>query len=801
MNRHLTSFIALGACVLAANGAQLTPEEALNRLNAESGIVRKVTATGKPELAYTAATGSVNQFYVFNNAGSNGFTIVAADDCVMPLLGFSEESSFDPADMPDNMKAWLESYQEQINWAIANGAGTAPASKANRADIQPLIKSRWGQDDPYNTLCPSYNGQKCATGCVATAMAQIMNFHQWPQKGKGSNSYRWSNQTLSMNFGNTTFDWANMTNTYKSSSTTEEKDAVALLMYACGISVDMTYGPSSGALSAKPATSLINYFDYDKGTTYYLRAYFSGSEWEQMIYDELAAKRPVMYDGLTGSNEGHEFVCDGYRDGYFHINWGWSGMSDGYFLLSALDPGAQGTGGGSSGFNFQQGATLGIQKPVEGSEAKATLVGTKEFYTDKSTYARNDMIDIYNQQYVYYPAGGSINAQLGLKFTDSDGKSQYILGPAAAAEFKGMSTYIKSYPMMGSDFPQSGTFTVKPAFYNTLTKKWSDILIPINYSQGFSVTIEGNSITFSPLAYDPQLKISDINVLTSLYTGKKFHVTATATVTGNEYYGSIKAALKKSGSNTISNWSSRLQIDVEPGQTVDIDMISEFTRSSAAGDYDFVFIDDNNNILSDPVPVKYLGTPLSTGIELVKFEPESSSMPQNHIKLNGTVKCVSGYFADALEIYLFEPNNNFSVTQWTTETLWINEGETADFTIEGEYLDGKTGLGSYTAVVYYNKNMMEPYAYFRLKKATNSIDDITTVSASVTPNPADSYITVTAEDIEQIDIYSIAGVRVLSAKGDGNNSLGIDVSGLAPGNYIVTVKGNDEVSTLRLIKR
>lgn len=345
--------------------------------------------------------------------------------------------------MPDNMKAWLESYQSQIEWAIANGIDATPVKSAVKRDnITPLIQTRWDQGSPYNDLCPVYNESehtRCATGCVATAMAQIMKFHEWPVKGKGSNSYRCYNYTygidfgtLSMNFGDTTFDWANMTDRYNSSSTQEQKDAVATLMYACGISVNMGYGPSSGAQSTEPAWAFVNNFDYDKGTTYYLRDYFSGSEWEEMMYNELAARRPIMYDGVTDNREGHEFVCDGYRDGYFHINWGWGGMSDGYFLLSALDPGVQGTGGATSGFNFQQGATIGIQRPVNGSKDGAMLAATRAFYTDKETYRRNETFQIRNREYVYLPAKGQINVRLGLKLTDSEGKDRYIISTDGA---------------------------------------------------------------------------------------------------------------------------------------------------------------------------------------------------------------------------------------------------------------------------------------------------------------------------------------------------------------------------------
>lgn len=186
------------------------------------------------------------------------------------------------------------------------------------------------------------------TGCVATAMAQVINYHKYPEKGIGSNSYTTTTSGLSVsfNFGATTFDWDNMADIYSLSSTAEQKTAVATLMKACGVSVNMDYGTgASGAMSAFVPAALVNYFGYDKATAYRERIWFSGQEWEDLVYNELATVGPVYYGGTTARNEGHAFVCDGYRaDGFFHINWGWGGQSNGYFRLSALDPSSHGIG-------------------------------------------------------------------------------------------------------------------------------------------------------------------------------------------------------------------------------------------------------------------------------------------------------------------------------------------------------------------------------------------------------------------------------------------------------------------------
>lgn len=235
----------------------------------------------------------------------------------------------------------------------------------------PLVKTTWNQGAPYNDLCPQKNGQITYTGCVATSTAQVMNYHQWPPQGTGTVSYDWNGQTLSMDFGATTFAWNDMLDSYPTATTgtDAQRQAVATLMKACGYALHMTYGLSedggSGAYSSDIANVLINNFSYDVTARYVQREFYSPEEWEQMIYDNLADIGPAIYGG-HGSLGGHSFICDGYdTDGLFHINWG--GTSDGYFRLSALDPPSLGAGGGAGGFNSQQNATLGIRKPQPGS--------------------------------------------------------------------------------------------------------------------------------------------------------------------------------------------------------------------------------------------------------------------------------------------------------------------------------------------------------------------------------------------------------------------------------------------------
>ena len=322
----------------------------------------------------------VKGLYVFNVENNNGFVIVSNDDNAIPILGFSDSGSFDPNHIPNNMLAWLQGYADQINWLKNHPNTKGASSKAQRRSpiekttIAPLITSTWNQDAPYNNLCPIYSGNnRSATGCVATAMAQVMNYHKWPSAttqiipGYSTESYH-----LNLTYINaaSAIDWDNIIDSYSGNYTTAQATAVATLMKYCGYSVLMDYGPESGSDTPYVADALKNYFDYKETTKFVSRTAYSTANWTDLIYYELANNRPVVYGGMS-SGGGHEFVCDGYKyeqGDLFHINWGWGGQSDGYFVLSALDPDEQGIGGSSStdGFNWGQDAVIGVQ-PSTGS--------------------------------------------------------------------------------------------------------------------------------------------------------------------------------------------------------------------------------------------------------------------------------------------------------------------------------------------------------------------------------------------------------------------------------------------------
>ncbi|MBQ0015658.1 MAG: C10 family peptidase [Bacteroidales bacterium] len=329
----------------------------------------------------------VRNMYVYQSQG--GFVVVAANSVSIPILGYGFDSSPDFSNIPEPFLAWLDDYAFEIDWAIQQsyepsietqrewkslieGVGVRHASKG---DIPPLLRTQWGQSPYYNALCPyDYNSsQYCVTGCVATAMAQIMNYWKWPVKGTGRHSYMSEYGELYVCFDSAYYQWDLMPSEIDYYSSNAAINAVATLMYHCGVALNMSYRTSSeGGSSAYTCDAPDNmplardvfsmYFGYKPIKECAIRSRYNDAEWSSLMRKELESGRPIMYSGSDGTS-GHAFILDGIdATGRFHINWGWRGSYDGYFSLQALNPGGGGDGANQSGnYMRSNSAIMGIQ--------------------------------------------------------------------------------------------------------------------------------------------------------------------------------------------------------------------------------------------------------------------------------------------------------------------------------------------------------------------------------------------------------------------------------------------------------
>lgn len=335
------------------------------------------SAKAAPRMSVSSAVSpSATCYYVFANGEDKGFTIVSGDDRMPEVVGYSAQGTYDPDHLPANYVDFMKAYQETVeallkgDAQVSGGLAEARQWRAERvgtAAVAPLLGGiKWNQMEPYNNRCPLYKGtNRSVTGCVATAMAQVMMYHQYPKELKSTiEAYTTKSKGIkipAINSGET-YDWDNMLPDYsKTDYSSAQADAVAKLMYHCGAAVKMDYGPSSGA-NVTPAI-LATYFGYDADLMQDLtRTCFTLQQWMTLVDNELKAKRPILYSGQS-SGGGHEFVCDGSDGkGFYHINWGWEGYQDGYFDLTILQPQKGGAGSGSAvdGYNRDCSMIIGI---------------------------------------------------------------------------------------------------------------------------------------------------------------------------------------------------------------------------------------------------------------------------------------------------------------------------------------------------------------------------------------------------------------------------------------------------------
>ena len=330
-------------------------------------------------------------YYVFNAADDAGFVVVSADDRTDAVLGYATRGRFDASTMPPNVQAWMDAYAQQIVALDTYASGFQHEGEA-RAPIAPLLITQWNQTAPFNDMCPWRGGSRTATGCVATAMAQVMKFHEWPAEETATiPAYTTYSAKISLpELAPTVFQWSDMHDVYEHA---DNATAVAELMRYCGQALQSDYDAhATGAYLADVPQVLTTFFNYDAGVKYLYQSNYPVSEWEDIIYAELQAERPVLHAG-TSMGGGHAFVCDGYDgEGLFHFNWGWGGMYDGYFKLALLTPGTAATGAGTEdGFSYDQRIVTGIQPPAGMTSALQpfTSYGLQQSGTNLYAYFQN----------------------------------------------------------------------------------------------------------------------------------------------------------------------------------------------------------------------------------------------------------------------------------------------------------------------------------------------------------------------------------------------------------------------------
>ena len=354
-----------------------------------------------------AGTDAAEPLYVFNSEGGQGFVIIAGDDRAEPVLGYTEQGTYDEYTLPDNFRAWLMQAAEEIASLPESASSLTPKSVPAHAAVGPLLQTMWDQGEAsskypngyiYNMMTPVLDGMHCVTGCVATAGAQVMYYYQHPkEQTQTMPAYEWATQHKKLSeLPPTTFKWDEMKPIYSSADQgTPAAAAVSELMLYCGYAAEMDYGTDgSGSSNYTLAQNMAKLFDYDPYTWRSVaRAAYSICEWDSLIYHELDERRPVLFSGSSWTGSGHAYLCDGYDGiGLYHFNWGWGGGYNGWFKLHVTNP-YYGTPKYSDG-NFHSGYVLNVSAII-GLQPNTGAVPGEETPTDTWTSPANDENDTW----------------------------------------------------------------------------------------------------------------------------------------------------------------------------------------------------------------------------------------------------------------------------------------------------------------------------------------------------------------------------------------------------------------------
>lgn len=782
--------LALAAlCVPAVSARTLTAEEAMQNVNAFLGSgMQKAPArmAGNMKLAGTISDAAgTPTLYLFSGSEGRGIVVASASSKSIPVLGYASDGEFDMDHMPPAMKWWLDCYSAEIAQAESGKTRTVLAvGESEKQTIAPIMKTEWNQNAPYNNLTPLLSGQNCMTGCVATAMAQVMKVHQWPEvHGEGFVSYRWQSQgqQLGVNLAKSTLDWDNMLDTYGDDATDAQKEAVATLMRDCGYATEMQYSlTASGTTVVKLPTALYYNFGYDKGMKLLVRDYYGLADWENIVYGELQAGRPVIFTGVSDEQGGHCFVCDGYSsDRYYHINWGWGGLSDGYFLLSALDPSVQGIGGSASGFNNMVSACVGIQKPVEGSSFYYEVLCDGDFEGEVADgYAVFSANAFYNSTFV------AESGSLGVKLTDSKGETQYV---QSESTFKfEPRAYAETYRIATTALPSEGTYTVTPAFYCNEDESWHDVPTSLDAAGELILTVENGNYTLSSVEMDVQLSVTNIKLLSDLYTNANFHVSADVVNNGDEeYLGPIMLALVN-GDKVVA-YTPGVNVDVEAGKSLSLDYMTRFMQTAPNGDYDLYYVTSRLEPISEPIPVSVSAVAGNTSVVINDLRITSGNgaalpiVPANNVSVAGTLECTYGYFADTITAYVFPERGGNSLASLGNATLFVKAGESDTFEFHGSFGNGQVGT-TYSIGIFNGQTQLRGTVNFILgdESSVEFVEAPEDVTVSVN---GDELVVYGAEGKVYVNVYSVDGKHVLSSA-----TSSLSVASLAQGTYIAVAK-------------
>lgn len=543
-----------GLVVTAAWAKSLTTEEALSRALGNASQSKGLAAgTAGYQLCYTSNGTEGNLFYVFNNTDGRSFVVTSADDLAPAVLAYGT-SSFDATDIPDGTRFWLSVYEQAISNAIRTGKEIRIA-EFQGDEVAPLITDKWGQSAPFNNMCPMKGDERCITGCVATATGMVM--HYWKH-----GNFNW--ELLQMAYGKYYDDDNRLQNMEYSEESAEE---VAKLLSTIGEGIHAHYGTSKGAGTAAMSDSAVIYLmenhEYDKGVMWAQRTYYNDEDWQQMIYNELQAGRPLLYSGQSPEEGGHCFICDGYDgNGYFHFNWGWQGHDNGYFLLIGNDPLDPHKLGDGKGFVGRQAVSVGLQ-PDQGNDY-TYIMASPNGYMLKDSPSSEQAVEQASQKDMLYISGGvynssfnSIRASIGMKFENVVTGNVFI--KKVTEQTFDINRGFNYYGAKPDVVTLHGTYYVKPVFClegkdDSIVENWQEALLPVDLEVPTVTFVADMATKRGDADGNGMVTINDANLVVNYYLGN----------VSDDYLNMTNADIDHDGTVAISDANGIVNLFLNP---------------------------------------------------------------------------------------------------------------------------------------------------------------------------------------------------------------------------------------------
>ena len=835
-------FYLLISCIILPMQAKERTETERLRIVHEHFANRASTAKRAPaniKLAGTASqildmpstrAATSEAFYIYNY-GESAFVIISGDDKLKPVLGYSDNGSFITENMPSNLKGWLSLYAAQLSVAkesqsqevrmlySPNKQKTAPTDFP--VTVYPLLGDiAWNQDAPFNNLCP----EQSVTGCVATAMSMIMKYYEYPKIGKGRHSYLTSfhGYSCSYDFEEKPFEWKKMLPKYIEGEYNEaQSKAVAELMKACGVAVDMDYDVYSSATSAlKVAQGMATYLKYDDNMHFRLRNSYTNDEWMAMIKKELSEKRPVLYNGAS-KEVGHEFVFDGYDDkDMIHINWGWGGQANGYFEVATLDPLNPGIGGGSSdggGYTYSQGMIVGLQPATNAPITSHSWYMTAMLLLSKVNNAGQlpieETISLGALTMANY--GLLFNGEVGVAFTDETGneiKDVFCKKPLSSIP-AGMGGNMQFDFKLPEDTPD-GIYRIYLAAKAFKAEKWEKVLPAVGYTPYYALKVEDGTISFADPRKIPNLS-GNISVEGKLSVNKFGNFTVHVKNEGKEYYyGNVGVAITPTEDSAEAAFYMD-EICLSPGEekTLTINKALIDTEDSpissgtslicgafSYGEAIFMLTD-----FSD-INIEFSKLPKLTLTEKLATAKPKFAVGEEFI-LPVKLEC-EGDYNQYLVAAIFPYGATMTNIQVAKEVS-LKDGEKYELEVRG-YVTPDLKEGKYLLGLYYYDISKGTYSG-ELGFTTFEVGPYTDIESNkngslflIYPQPVTDFLNIRCEErIERIEIVNFTGsiVKQEQIHTEPNAVIALPVSDLSAGNYILIVHTEKTVHREKFLKK